>query len=121
MALGAAALPAWLLECEASAAASIDKLALADAALSMARKAGASYADIRINRYRNESIATREKQVEQVSRTQSFGFGVRVLHGGAWGFAASREVTPETVRRMTEDAIAIAKANSLFRKKPYGR
>lgn len=118
VALGAAALPAWLLEREASAAASIDKPALADAALSMARKAGASYADIRINRYRNESIATREKQVEQVSRSQSFGFGVRVLHGGTWGFAASREVTPETVRRMTEQALAIAKANSRFRKKP---
>ena len=111
-------MPAWLLEREATAAASIDKPALADLALSLARTAGASYADIRINRYRNESIATREQQVEQVSRTQSFGFGVRVLHGGAWGFAASREVTPETVRRMTEEALAIAKANARFRKKP---
>lgn len=118
MALGAVALPAWLLERQAAEAASVDKPALAEQALSLARKAGASYADIRINRYRNESIAAREKQVEQVSRTQSFGFGVRVLHGGAWGFASSREVTPEAVRRMTEQALAIARSSARFRKKP---
>ena len=118
MALGAAALPPWLLDREAAEAASADKAALAEQALSIARKGGATYADIRINRYRNESIAAREKQVEQVSRTQSFGFGVRVLAGGAWGFASSREVTPESVRRMTEQALAIARANARFRKKP---
>jgi TldD protein len=118
MALGAAALPGWLLEREAEAAAAIDKPALAEQALSIARKAGATYADIRINRYRNEAIVARERQIEEVSRTQSFGFGVRVLHCGAWGFASSREVTPEAVRRMTEQALAIARANARFRKKP---
>jgi TldD protein len=118
LALGAAALPAWLLEREAAQAAAIDKGALAEQALSLARKAGASYADIRINRYRVESIATREREVEQVTRAQSFGFGVRVLDGGAWGFAASREVNSESVRRMTQQALAIARANARFRKKP---
>ncbi len=118
LALGAAALPAWLLERESAQAAAIDKLALAEMALSMARKAGAAYADIRINRYRNESIQAREKQIEEVSRTQSFGFGVRVLANGAWGFAASREVTPEVLRRMTEQALAIARSSARFRKKP---
>ena len=34
---------------------------LADAALATARKAGASYADIRINRYRNQFIFTRDR------------------------------------------------------------
>ena len=95
--LGAAALPAWLLEREAVQAAAIDREALAELALAEARKAAAAYADIRINRYRQESIATREKQVHEVARMQSFGFGVRVLVNGAWGFAASREVTPQSV------------------------
>ena len=34
-----------------------------EAALARARALGAAYADIRINRYRRESIATRERQV----------------------------------------------------------
>ena len=77
---------------EAAAAAAVDKNALADIALSTARKLGVTYADIRINRYRNEQISTREKQVQNVSRSQNFGFGVRVLFKGTWGFASSRDV-----------------------------
>ena len=71
---------------EAAVAEAINKNALADIALSTARKLGVSYADIRINRYRNESISTREKQVQNVSRSQNFGFGVRVLVQGHVGF-----------------------------------
>ena len=115
----AASLPAWVFETEAAAAAAgIDRNKLADIAISRARRLGATYADIRINRYRNESVFTREERVQNVSRTQSFGFGVRVLVKGAWGFAASRVVTPESVRRVTGQAIAIAKANAVFQRNP---
>ncbi len=114
----AASLPEWAFEAAAAAAAGIDKNKLADIVISRAKKLGATYADIRINRYRNESVFTREERVQNVSRTQSFGFGVRVLIKGAWGFAASRIVTPESVRRVTEQAIAIAKANAVFQRKP---
>jgi TldD protein len=86
-------------------------------AMARAKQLGAHYADIRINRYRTESINTREQQVQNVSRTQSFGCGVRVLFKGSWGFAASHEVTPGSVRRITEQAIAIAKANCEFQRK----
>ena len=51
----------------------------AEAALARAAALGASYADIRINRYRRESIATRERQVQNVSRSTSYGLGLRVL------------------------------------------
>src|SRR6185503_6454631 len=116
---GAASLPAWALEADAASVTAVtDKNKLADIAISRAKKLGATYADIRINRYRNESVFTREERVQNVSRTQSFGFGVRVLVKGAWGFAASRIVTPESVRRVTEQAIAIAKANAAFQRKP---
>jgi TldD protein len=115
---GAAGLPTWVFEAEAATAAAVDKKQLADAAISRARKLGVTYADIRINRYRNESIATREERVQNVSRTQSFGFGVRVLFNGAWGFAASRIVTPESVRRVTGQAVEIARANSRYQRKP---
>src|SRR5882724_9550106 len=115
---GATAFPSWVIEAEAAEAAGIDKGKLADIAISRAKKLGATYADIRINRYRYESIYTREQQVQNVSRTQSFGCGVRVLFKGAWGFAASHDVTSESVRRITEQAVEIAKANAEFQRKP---
>jgi len=115
---GIAALPAFIIEIEAAEAAGVDKVKLAEVAISRAKKLGASYADIRINRYRNESISTREQQVQVVSRAQSFGFGVRVLVNGAWGFAASYVMTPESVRRITEQAVDIAKANAVYQRKP---
>src|SRR3989441_12222005 len=115
---GAAALPSWVVEAEAAEAAAIDKNKLAEVALSRAKKLGVTYADIRINRYRNESIFTREQQVQNVSRTQDFGFGVRVLVKGAWGFAASHIVTPESVLRITEQATDIARANAAYQRKP---
>jgi TldD protein len=113
-------LPGWVSEVDASeaaAAAAIDKNALADIALSTARQLGVTYADIRINRYRNEQISTREKQVQNVSRTQNFGFGVRVLFKGTWGFASSRDVSPEAIRRITNQAVEIARANSVYQRK----
>ncbi|HKZ80403.1 MAG TPA: TldD/PmbA family protein [Pyrinomonadaceae bacterium] len=113
-------LPEWIssvVAAEEAAAAAIDKNALADIALNTARKLGVAYADIRINRYRSESITTREQQVQNVSRSQNFGFGVRVLFKGTWGFASSRSVTPNAVRLITEHAVEIARANAVYQRR----
>ena len=120
VALGATTLAPWVLDAEALQGAAVDaaKSALADAALDTAARLGASYADIRINRYRYESVATREQQVTNVSRTQHAGFGVRVLVEGTWGFAASSSISPDDGRRVTEAAVAIARANAMFQRKP---
>ena len=42
-------------------------LELANEALTAARSAGASYADVRVGRYRQQAIATRERQVQSVN------------------------------------------------------
>src|ERR1041385_8452837 len=117
LAVGASLLPAWTVDAEAAEVAKVDKTKLADAALARAKKLGATYADIRINRYRNESIFARERQVQNISRTQSFGFGLRVLVKGAWGFAASYVMTPEAVHQTVEQAVSIAKASAAFQRK----
>lgn len=112
-------LPTWISRVEAeeaAVAATVNKNALADIALGTARSLGATYADIRINRYRTESISTREQQIQNVSRNQNFGFGVRVLFKGTWGFAASRSVTPADVRRVTRHAVEMARANSVYQR-----
>src|SRR5947209_17504430 len=84
---------------------------LADIALNLAKQRGASYADIRMVRTLNNFVTTREKRVENVTNTESYGFGVRVLVNGVWGFAASNKIEREEVARVTERAVSIAKAN----------
>lgn len=59
---------------------------LADAALAAAKKAGATYADIRINRYRNQFIFTRDRTVQNIVNAEDYGFGIRVIVDGTWGF-----------------------------------
>lgn len=115
--LGVAAMPSWAYEAATAAYLDVNKDALADAALSAAKKLGANYADIRINRYRQENVSTRERQVLNASSGQNFGFGVRVLINGTWGFAASPVVTADEVVRVTNEAAAIAKANSAITRK----
>src|ERR1043165_5676205 len=119
-AISLASLPSWITSVTAAEEAAkngVDKNALADVALNTAKKLGVTYADIRIMRYRNESSGTREQQVQNVSCGQSFGFGVRVLYKGTWGFASSRSVTADEVKRITQQAVEIAKANSIYQRK----
>ena len=80
-------------------------------ALDAAKSAGASYADVRISRNRNQAIFTRERRVQNLVDNETFGFGVRVLVDGAWGFAASRDLTREEVARVARQAVAQARAN----------
>jgi TldD protein len=97
---------------------SADKKALADAALETARAKGASYADVRIGRYLNQFVITREDKVQNLVNTESYGVGVRVIANGTWGFAATSEVTKDGVKKAAERAVSIAKANSKVQTEP---
>jgi TldD protein len=94
------------------------KKLLADAALNTAKSLGATYTDVRIGRYLNQFVTTREKKVQNIVNTESFGVGIRVIVNGTWGFAASNNVTTDGLKKVTERAVAIAKANSKFQKEP---
>ena len=48
-------------------------LELANEALNAARSGGASYADVRVGRYRRQDIHTRERQVTAVADDESYG------------------------------------------------
>ena len=91
---------------------------LADAALAAAKAAGASYADIRINRYRNQFIFTRDRRVQNIVNTESYGFGVRVIVDGTWGFASSSNVKKDEIARIAGQAVGIAKANRRLNAEP---
>lgn len=94
------------------------KKRLADAALSAASAAGASYCDVRVGRYLRQFVITRERKVENIVNTESSGTGVRVIADGSWGFAATNEMTEDAVAAAARQATAIAKANARFLSAP---
>lgn len=95
------------------------KKRLADAALNTAKSKGATYTDVRIGRYLNQYVITREDKVQNLVNTESYGVGVRVIADGCWGFAAVVDAKSETqVAKAAEEAVAIAKANAKLMKKP---
>jgi TldD protein len=88
------------------------KKQLTDVAMNTARSNGASYADVRIGRYLNQFVVTRENKVLNVANTESFGVGIRVIANGCWGFAATNDVTKEGMVKTAGKAVAVAKANA---------
>ena len=86
-------------------------LDLAAEALNAAKDAGASYADVRIGRYRRQSVNTRERRITGVADSESYGIGVRTLVNGSWGFAATNTMTKDGVVKAAREAARIARAD----------
>lgn len=80
--------------------------------LDAAVSAGATYADVRVTDTRTQEISVQDGVVEGIRSGTSFGFGVRVIASGAWGFASSSEVTPSAAIAVAKHAVAIAKASA---------
>jgi TldD protein len=116
---------------------------LSDVALAEAKRAGCSYADIRFTRSTSNSITATGSNNRDAEALAGFGgrgggrggrgggnnnagagagsrdaagFGVRVIHSGVWGFAASPVVTEDEIRRITQVATEVAKASAIARK-----
>lgn len=95
------------------------KKRLADAAMNAAKAKGATYSDVRIGRYLNQFVITREDKVQNIVNTESYGVGVRVIADGCWGFAAVVDAKTEAdLAKAAETAVAIAKANAKLMKEP---
>ncbi len=88
------------------------KKMLSDVALNAARSKGATYTDVRIGRYLNQYVVTREDKVENLVNTESYGIGIRVIANGSWGFAATDKMDKDGIAKAAELAVAIAKENS---------
>jgi len=90
---------------------------IAQAAVEAALKAGADYADARIQRVSREEMVLKNGVLERADAPEEFGIGVRVLRDGAWGFAAApaapgemRDVAPGVARRAAKCARDVAPA-----------
>jgi TldD protein len=85
---------------------------IADWALNIANQRGASYADARLVDSRNRALATKNGKLGQASDSESLGIGIRVIADGAWGFAATDDLSRSTVEETAARAIAIARASA---------
>jgi TldD protein len=85
---------------------------LTDRALDTVAQMGATYADVRVVRRRDESISVKSGKVEGVAMGETDGFGVRVLVDGAWGFASSDTLELGEADRVGALAVRIAKASA---------
>lgn len=86
--------------------------ALADAALARARALGADHADFRFERVRSAAWRLRDAKPSGSSDTTDLGYAVRVVHGGAWGFASGVDMTMDAAARVAGQAVAMAKLSA---------
>jgi TldD protein len=90
--------------------------ALADAALTAATQAGASYADLRIHARTTESVQLRDGALETAVSDYEIGLAVRVIVDGTWGFAAHAQLdtaaAADTARRAVRVASTLAPLNA---------
>jgi TldD protein len=81
-------------------------------ALNTAGLRGASYTDVRLADDRSRALSTKNGKVGSASVAESMGFGVRVIADGAWGFAASDDLSPAAVEATAARAVEIARASA---------
>jgi len=86
--------------------------AIGQTAVDLSTLSGATYADCRITQTIEEEVHVRDGAVEVLSKSESYGMGVRVLADGAWGFASEADVTKATAAALRQRALEIAKASA---------
>jgi TldD protein len=85
---------------------------IADVVLGQIRASGAEYGDVRILRGLSQTVQGEDRRIAAITDSRDQGFGVRVLYRGAWGFAASSNLTAEEARSVADLAVEIAKGSS---------
>src|ERR1700677_5332035 len=89
---------------------------IANCALNVAAMRGASYVDARIVSQRSRALTTTNGKVGSASDSESVGMSVRVLADGAWGFAASEDLSRSGVEATAAHAVEIARASAQVKK-----
>jgi TldD protein len=92
--------------------------ALGEVALARAAELGATHADFRFERVRYQDVRVRDAAVQGVGDVEDLGFAVRVVHGGAWGFASAVRLTPDEAVRVAETAVAVARVSAAMTSTP---
>jgi TldD protein len=78
------------------------------AALERAEQLGCRHAEVRIEHIRSQFVALRDGKVETTVDDTEIGVGLRVVHNGSIGFAATVEVHPHAAAALAEEAVRLA-------------
>jgi TldD protein len=85
---------------------------VAEWGLSAAAQSGVSYAETRVVAQRSRGLTTKNGKAGSVSEAESTGVSVRVIADGAWGFAASADMSQNAVESTAARAVEIARASA---------
>src|SRR5438445_8912408 len=78
----------------------------------VASSRGATYADARTVEREYEAVGVKDGAVESVTRTADRGLAFRVIHRGAWGFAATDRTDDSAIRELVDEAFRRAEASA---------
>src|SRR5437867_11592646 len=78
----------------------------------VASSRGATYADARAVEREHEAVSVKDGAVESVTRTADRGLAFRVIHRGAWGFAATDRTDDAAMRDLVDEAFRRAEASA---------
>ena len=81
-------------------------------ALETAKLRGASLAEARVVDERSRALGTKNGKIGSASDAETLGIGIRVVADGAFGFAATDDLSREGVQQCAAHAVAIAKASA---------
>lgn len=84
----------------------------------LAAARGASYADARRVERESETLSLRDGEIESVARAADRGIALRVIHQGAWGFAATDGASESAQRGLVDEAFRRAEASASTRSRP---
>ncbi len=91
---------------------------LAAAAVKKAQAAGAAYAEARVQSTWERQFVLKNGEPQPSFFAEGYGIGIRVIAGGALGFAATNDMKSSSVNEIAAKAVKLAKASSVVLKRP---
>ena len=83
-----------------------------NAVLDRARALGCEHAGARIERIRSQVVRLRDGRLETSADNLELGLGLRVVHDGSFGFAATVELDADAAAALADQAVATARATA---------
>jgi TldD protein len=91
----------------------IDSLAnekqICNTVLGLLKEQKIDYGDLRLGRDLDRTLSLSDENIVHHAFNQNEGIGIRVLANGFWGFSSTDDLSPDSLRRCTMRAIAMAK------------
>ena len=88
------------------------------AALDRARALGCEHAEARIERIRSQVVSLRDGRLETSADDLELGVGLRVVHEGSFGFAATVELDADAAAELADKATRVRRRSHTVNEEP---